>query len=338
MTLIYGAVISNAQISDAQITVVDSLGRTLSFESPPNTVISLSPSITEILAFLGELDKVIGADSQSISSVWYMNASHILSMKGAVDVGGYWWSAIKIEDIMKLRPDVVLADRGAHLPLLKVFDEYNIKVLYLNGGSSNSFNDILSDIELVATVFGKEGRLDSFIEDADRAFSKARETVISKGERKVLVVIGIYGGIWVAGKGTFIDDVITRTGLINAARTFSWSVVNIEKIMEWDPDIILVTPMGITEDVIKESGLDVFKDKMFILNDTEADIILRPGPTIVYSPEVFLKYYNLSIEETPTITVREEKRLLPETALIPGIFVLALFMGLVLGRFLWKRT
>lgn len=321
----------------AQIVITDSTGQTLTLTEKPSRIVVLSPSITELIAYIGELNSVIGADSQSISNVWFMNASAILRAREVVDVGGYWWSALNIEKILELKPDLVLADKGAHLPLRKVFEDYNVTVIYLNGGSSSGVNDVLSDMEIIARIFEKQNYVDKLADEVQSAFLNAQRELWGKRPAKILVVVGIYNGIWVAGRGTFIDDILSRLGLENAAKTYSWSVVSIEKILEWSPDIILVTPMGIDENVLRESGLSIMEEKIRLLNETEADILLRPGPLIAQAPSVILKYIDLTKSITTTnntgVKIPMNNYSFSLIILIAMIFFIA---GTILGRYAWK--
>ena len=321
----------------AQIVITDSAGQTLTLTEKPSRIVVLSPTITELIAYIGELNSVVGADSQSISNVWFMNASAILRAREVVDVGGYWWSALNIEKILELKPDLVLADKGAHLPLRKVFEDYNVTVIYLNGGSSSGVNDVLSDMEIIARIFEKQDYVDKFADEVQSAFLNAQRELWVKRPAKILVVVGVYNGIWIAGRGTFIDDILSRLGLENAAKTYSWSAVSIEKILEWSPDIILVTPMGIDENVLRESGLSIMEGRIRLLNETEADILLRPGPLIAQAPSVILKYIDLTQSITTTSNTSAEGPMnnysFSQIILIATIFFI---VGAILGRYAWK--
>jgi len=117
--------------TEQSIVVEDVLGRHIELPGVPQRVVSMAPSITEVLAELGLLDRVVGVDSFSMSD-WYLNTSGRLRERSVVDVGGYWWSAIKVEEILRLNPDVVLADSGAHKPLQETLESYNVTlVVYL---------------------------------------------------------------------------------------------------------------------------------------------------------------------------------------------------------------
>ena len=299
------------------IVVVDALGRSVELPSIPKRVVSIAPSITQILANLGLLDVVVGVDSFSIGD-WYLNISSRLRERGVVDVGGYWWSVIKVEEILKLNPDIVLADSGAHRPLLETFESYNVTVVYLHGGSAKSVNDVLSDIYTIGLVFNETSRAESLVNEITSALDEGLKLLKPFSGRRILVVIDFWQGIWVVGKATFIDDVFSRLGLINAATTYGWSAVSIETISKWNPDIIIVACSYATNETIREAGLYDLGKPIVLLNNTEIDIISRPGPLITLVPQVLYTALERGLGKpvetvtpttplTTTITVTETK-------------------------------
>jgi len=313
VTLVFSVLVSAKQ----PIVVVDALGRSVELPSIPKRVVSIAPSITQILANLGLLDVVVGVDSFSIGD-WYLNISSRLRERGVVDVGGYWWSVIKVEEILKLNPDIVLADSGAHRPLLETFESYNVTVVYLHGGSAKSVNDVLSDIYTIGLVFNETSRAESLVNEITSALDEGLKLLKPFSGRRILVVIDFWQGIWVVGKATFIDDVFSRLGLINAATTYGWSAVSIETISKWNPDIIIVACSYATNETIREAGLYDLGKPIVLLNNTEIDIISRPGPLITLVPQVLYTALERGLGKpvetvtpttplTTTITVTETK-------------------------------
>lgn len=291
----------------AELRITDALGREVEISGSVNNVVALSPSITEILASLELLDKVKGCDSQSLNNVWYMNASNLLREMNVRDLGGYWWSTLKTQDILEINSDLVLADKGAHRPLLQFFEEYNVRVVYLNGGSATSINEVYHDIYLVGSIFNKTDKALEVINEIERSFSHYYNLIEKYRGIRVLIIIGIWQGIWVTGKGTFIDDALTRLGLENIAKVFGWAAVNVESITSWNPDLIIVSGMGITERDLEEQGITALNKPIVFLNTTETDIFSRPGPLLKYLPEIM---YNI-------ITVKSSPR--NETSQMPPV-------------------
>jgi len=305
LSILLLAIVVSSTILNAEIVVQDAIGRTISINKQPARVVSLAPSITEIMAYLEELDKIVGADSMSLSDTWF-NISSVLSQQNTTDVGGYWWSALKSEEILSLSPDLVLADRGAHTPLLDFFRSYNITVVYLSGGAASSVEDVVNDIYIVAKIFNKTDEAGRFSLELSNEFTKYRGLILrGYNGTRVLYVVSLSGGIWVAGKGTYIDDILERLGLSNACyNTYSWTPVSIEKIHEFNPDVIIIGSMEPDIDsLINQTGLRSLGKPIVVLNSTETDILSRPGPLLLYAPQVI---YRALANANITSSTREE--------------------------------
>jgi iron complex transport system substrate-binding protein len=295
----------NSQSSN-EIIVTDALGRTVTLPGEPHRIISLAPSITEMLFYFNLQDKLVGVDSISYNDS-YMNISGYVRTHNVTDVGGYWWSTIKTEKILALKPDLVLADKGAHRGLLQFFQDYNITVVYLNGGGSRSLQDIYEDVGILDTIFNLGNRTTKFINSVENSIAKYHMLLKPYWGIRVLVVVGIYNGIWVAGKSTYIDDIISRLGLVNSAEVIGWMAVSIEEIASWSPDIILVTSSGISEQMLRDAGLYDLGVKMVLLNATETNILSRPGPLIILAPQAIYHEIaaNIPCTTTPTTTTTQ---------------------------------
>lgn len=307
--LLITTIIANAVVY-SETTVEDALHRTVVLKKTPERVVSLAPSITEILFALDLEEYIVGVDSISYNDTFFGISSYVRE-KNVVDVGGYWWSTISLEKIISLEPDLVLADAGAHYKLLEAFNEYNITVVYLYGGSARSIQDIYHDIDLVRRIFGlDENIVASLIDDIEENLTKARQVINNinlNGTLKIVVIVGFYQGIWVAGKLTFIDDLISRIGLENAADKIGWYVVNIEDLLSMDPDLIIVTNMGyVTNETLKEYGLLDLGKPVILLSTRETDLLVRPGPLIGWGALELSKriaeYYGGQVTRTPTVT------------------------------------
>lgn len=292
---------TGVEVASSTKYIVDVLGREIAISSPINKIVVLSPSITEILFSLNLQDKIVGVDSYSYNDT-FLDINEYFQSKGVAIVGGYWWSTISMEKILSLQPDLVLADAGAHRPLLNSFTEYNVTVVYLNGGSASSIQDIFEDIEIISKIFGvNEDIVGNIVKDIEEKMYRARQILEPMEGKRVLTIVGFYNGIWVAGKSTFVDDLLSRLGLVNVANVIGWKPVNIETIISWKPEIILITSgMGISEDIIRETGLLEINASIILLNKTITDLIVRPGPLIGLAAEELAKELveELSIVET----------------------------------------
>ncbi len=265
--------------------IVDMLGRTVYIRQFPSKIVSLAPSITETIFALGLEDYLVGVDDNSYNDTFY-NISVYLRSHGVESVGGYWWSTINLEKILALEPELVIADKGAHLSLLSFFEENNITVVYVNGGSASSIEDLYSDIDLISRIFNKTSEAVELVSFIEEKISSIKRELLTYHGLRVLVIVGVWNGVWVAGKATYIDDLLSRLGFINVATVTGWKPVNIETISSWNPDVILVTTgMGLTNATLSEIGVYDLGVPVILLNSTETDLLCRPGPLVGYAAE-----------------------------------------------------
>ncbi len=273
--------ISYTRAWPGSITIRDALNRTIVLEGPPRRVASLSPAITETIFMLGAQDRLVAADSYSMST-GFMNISGYCRSHGVVDVGGYW--NVSVEKILGAEPDVVFADAGAHRGLLRVFEDNNLTVIYFHGGAARSVDDVYGDIRLAAEALGVgDDRAAAVIGDIERMIDEAHSVVERTGLRgkRVVVVIDASNAIWVAGRGTFIDDVLDRIGLVNAVGEKGWVSMNPEQLAAASPDIyVLLKPVSPRD--LEEKGVDLSGVVVAEANETLTDELSRPGPRIGY--------------------------------------------------------
>ncbi len=279
-------------------TIVDALGREVSFTKPPKRVVSLAPSITEILFALGLDDYVVGVDKYSN----YPPRVVELVREGKIKVVGGYWNP-DIEKIVELKPDLVLASAGvpSHVQLLSKFKELGIKVVYLKSSSAQNVYDVFYDIRLVASIFRVDERaekivnsIEAKIENITSTLAKANTTPV-----KVLILLGPPSwGLWTSGSGTFIDYIITIAGGVNIAGKYhGWIQLSYEDILSANPDVIIVTVMGLDpKDVLSElaktplNETNAFKKgNVYVLTGEADDILTRPGPRVGDAVELVAK-------------------------------------------------
>ena len=332
---------ANNSAEPREVYIEDALNRKVVLKRVPERVVSLAPSITEMLFYLDLQRYVVGVDSISYSDP-YLNISSYVKEHEVTDVGGYWWSAIEVEKILELDPELVLADKGGHTPLLEVFERYNITVIYLNGGSARSLADIYFDLGILATIYGLSERASEFMDLVDNAFAQYRDLLKPYEGLKVLVVVGVYNGIWVAGRATFIDDVLSRLGLVNVANSAGWYAVDLEKISELNPDIVIATQMaGSREETINalhDTGIYDLGVPVIVLSQEASDSLQRPGPLIQYAPSHIYNAITSTLQTQITLEHGQgTESPITELSLIAvafiAVFVIGVFIGFVIrGR------
>ncbi|MEM1718631.1 MAG: ABC transporter substrate-binding protein [Thermosphaera sp.] len=267
----------------------DALGRRITVGSNITRVVSLSPSLTEIMFELGLDHLLIAVDEQSLRETPYLNASSKLIERNITDVGGYWWSNVNLEKILSLSPDIVLVDKGAHAPLREFFESYNITAVYFNGGAARSLEEVYLDILLIGRIFNKQVEAEEVVSQIKQKF-QMYENAGSRFENiTVLVVVGIDQAIWVAGPETFIGDVLSKLGVNNACRSGTWVGASLEMIAQWNPTVIIIASDNIAPDIIAASGLEKLSSSIFVIEDKlMLNMINRPSSSLKHLPQMLI--------------------------------------------------
>ena len=88
-----------AAAREADVALIDGLGREVALPAPAKTIVSLSPPVTEMLYAVGAGEQVVGRDTFS---------DYPAETADLPDVGG-GFSDYDLETILSLQPDLVIA-------------------------------------------------------------------------------------------------------------------------------------------------------------------------------------------------------------------------------------
>jgi len=256
------------------ITAVDDASRTVHIEQTPQRVVSLAPSITEILFAVGLGDKVVGVTDDCD----YPDAA-----KAKPKVGGYFTTSL--EEILDKDPDLILTD--GYDPVTQQIEGLDIPVLVLQ---PNDIDGIFKDINLVGKVMNKEGEAASLVDSLQQRLDKVAEIKAgATGSPTVFYEIDATDPTkpWTAGPGSFADILISRAGGSNIVTGGgSWLQLSLEELLSADPDIIILGdyPYVTPEQVGERSGIwqdltAVKLGKVYAVSDPS--LTSRPGPRII---------------------------------------------------------
>ncbi len=189
-------------------------------------IISLSPSITEILYALKKGDALIATSEYSL----YPKEAGDLPV-----IGGY--SAPNLEKIIALSPTLVIGQDFSHSTLEKL-KKFKIRTLSLKLSTINNIKDSIKTIAKELSVTA-----DEIIKEIDDAIKNAPKT--GKAHR-VMIVFGLYedlrSGIYIAGNNIFFNDIINLCGNTNAYSTNQTNqpVLGYENVIALNPDQIII--------------------------------------------------------------------------------------------------
>lgn len=211
------------------LTVVDDGGDRVSVPARPERIVSLAPSNTEILFAIGAGDRVVGVTE-------YCNYPPEARLKPKI--GGY--STPSIERIIGMEPDLVIAAYGVGKENIDALKSNGIRVLSLH---PITLDDVLRDILLVGVVCGETDNASRVVVHMIRQIDEVKQrTANATTTPRVMYVI--WEGPYVAGEGTFADDMIAIAGGQNIADGKGYYIMAMEDVIARDPEVIITTGMG----------------------------------------------------------------------------------------------
>ena len=213
-------------------------------------IITLSPSINEIVFALGS-----GKDI--VANTLYSDYPE--ESKKIPKVGGY--SNISLEKLLLASPSLLLA-QDYDKELIS-----NIKKLNLNVKTfkTNNLESIKTTIKSIGELLDKNEKAEELNKSIDDSVKSIKAIISNK---KILVVISprkdLNKIIYVAGNNLYFNDIIEASGNKNAyfSSSLSQPIINVEKIIKMNPDIvIMLTPYinerKISKDDIKKSWIQL---------------------------------------------------------------------------------
>lgn len=263
-------------------TFTDVLGQQVSWISPPARIVSLSPSLTEILF-------AIGCDGENIVGItrfcnYPAATTSIQTVGGIVDPS--------LEAIVMSRPDLVLATRGNPLEFLESLRQLNMPVYGIE--ANGELELIISVVREVGAVTGRGAVAESLATFLATRLALVRsQTATLKPEQRPRVYFGeLDGAHWTPGPGSYVHDLLIAAGCENvgAVATAPWSPVSLEVIIEQDPQVLIATYTGTDAAAARERILITLREQAAWHQSSlgrnprlimiQADRILRPGPRV----------------------------------------------------------
>lgn len=268
-----------AATSTFPLTIKDGAGRDVTISKPPQRIISLSSSNTEILFALGLESRVVGVDQYS---------NYPPSAKSKPAVGGF--ADPDLEKIVALEPDLVL---GTSIHVKSILPELERRGLTTVIIDPKNVSGVLDSVRLVAKITGQQKEASAVISGMQAKIDSVQSAV--KGAKPVRVFFEISPDLYTAGPGTFVNDVLQMAGGANiaAGAGTDWPQLSQESLILADPDVILLAdqPADVTPEMVAArpgwSEVSAVKNKrILVIND---DLTSRPGPRVVDGLEFVAK-------------------------------------------------
>jgi len=232
----------------------------------PKRIISLGPSLTKELYLLGVEDRLIGC------TIYAPECAKDKEKVGTV-------IDINLEKIIKLKPDLVLATSLTNPKQVEKLKKLKIKVVVFY--QARSFQELCDQFLELAKLVGKEEKAKRIIKEAKEKVKSIRDKAKDLKRTKVFIQIGAKP-LFTAGKNSFVNDFIEFAGGINIAKDTEFGIYSREKVLEKNPDVIIIVTMGIRGIKEKEiwqryKNINAVKNKRIYIIDSYK--ICSPTPT-----------------------------------------------------------
>ena len=253
-------------------TFVDDTGRKLYLAKTPKRIVSLAPSITEIVFAIGAGDSVVG-----VTALCDYPPEVLMKPK----VGD---SRPNLETILALQPDLVVAMNVIRDDVLKTLQRLKIPLFILD---AQSLEHVYAHIQTL-------GRMLDRVQAANTVVHAMRTDIQHIGERasvfpKPRVLYVVYPDPFITvGLGSFIHQLLELAGGDNIAKDAgkAYPRLNLEVVLHKDPEILLFPSMEGNEQAATDltqwtrwTTMTAVKNRR--LHFVPWTLISRPGPRLV---------------------------------------------------------
>lgn len=254
-------------------------------------IVSLSPSITEILFALGLGDRVVGVTRF---------CRYPPEAQTRTFVGGYLDT--NLEAIVALEPDLIVL-RGEREESVAPFTKLGLRTLAVR---HDTIEGILDSILAIGRSCGAEARAEQLVSDLKAKMERLEQRTAGLPRVRVMLVadrtkgIGKIENVYVAGAGGFLDRMIELAGGHNVCTATGFPVVSGEGILHMNPEVIVDLafpdrPAGQSpETIVREwrqlAEVDAVRDgRVYVVED---DFALIPGPRFILLAEKLARLFH----------------------------------------------
>lgn len=256
-------------------------------------LISLSPAITETICSIGLSNRIVGADNYSTYPSYIANAKERGDLES---IGGF--TNPSFEAILALNPSLVVCDGGvaSHKVMAEKLRDAGVCVLVLYDGED--VDTILDNIMLVGAATNKTDASKDAIDEILSDIDSVKGSLSGGATFNVLVTLDSSSSPWVAGKGTYISDIINLVyshNVLESVDNEGWFTLSMETMgLTYNPDYIIILSDNEVTTACEEnydyliSHLDEFwmatsayaDGNIYWLTDGAVDLGSRPGPRV----------------------------------------------------------
>lgn len=252
----------------------EELGRPVGLDHPPKRIVSLAPSVTEVLFAIGAGPQVVGVTD-------FCNRPPEASRR--VRVGGF--ASPDLERILRLRPDLVIAFGPLQLKIAEALRRKGVEVLWLY---PQSLEEVLESFVRIGQVTGhrQEGIwLKEVVRRRLELIGRSLGRLEDAQRPRIFRVMGLDPPGTVGGR-SFQSSIFRAAGGRNVFEDVprGFFYVDLKEVLRRSPDVVLLCdndPLEAKQELQRRPGwaeLQAVKQHRVLV--LPCDLICRPGPRV----------------------------------------------------------
>ncbi len=268
------------------MTLKDGYGREVTLKAAPRRIVSLAPSVTEILYTLNVEDRLVANTKFCVYPVEAQNIYKIGDMRHP-----------NIEMMVQLRPSLVL---GTVLSPLSLYDRMEATGFTTVALGHTDWDGVLTDIGTIGKLIGVPGealRTIRELQDKRNRILEKLEPLKGQTPQRVAVLYDLEK-LHSAGDGSWVGDLIELCHASNVAAgsPSAWPQLSLEGFLKSDPEVaILAVRDGKSAHLAAAQAIDALKEhpvwrQISAVKNDRVHMIARsyfdiPGPRMVNALE-----------------------------------------------------
>jgi iron complex transport system substrate-binding protein len=248
----------------------DGFGNTVTLDKPPQRIISLAPSITETIYFLGKGDKLVGVTDF---------CDFPFAAKAIPKIGGI--SNPNFERISSLKPDLILGiAQGRMKPFADKIKKSGLNIYII---SVRNLEELKKSTREIAELIGVDIEVNENYKNFVSGLPTPGKLQGILRNRNTLVVLSAKP-IFVSTSETIEGEIINLLGGVSPKGSFgkNYMIFGKENIIDFSPEVIIIADNkdnGYLESFFAK--LPIPASKMGNIFAIDENLIMRPGPRIV---------------------------------------------------------
>ena len=241
-------------------------------------IISLAPSITQSLYYLGAEDKLVGRTSYCVAA----ENDDVPVVASAV--------TLNMEKAIAMKPDLVLVLGLTDQKDIETLRKFGIDVKVFD--SPKSFKEICDQFIQLGKAVGKSDKAKQIVAESEKRIKEIQQERMGKPTPNIFFQLGS-NPLFTVTPNTFMDDYIQLIGGKNISSELTKGIIGREFVVAKNPDYIFICTMGVATDQetkVWKSYTSINAVKKNRLFTIDANIACQPTPiTFVETMEVMNK-------------------------------------------------